>query len=143
MLCGSSSCSEACLFFSDDLLCLWLQSVQYDLQHDFVWVTDEADCLVVLALLQLASLWKCEDWVQGVGHSPVCQILLQIVVRGVITSSPPAWTSSAGMLLTPVDFPSFNDPPKGGRGCLMSPPCLESQGCHLIPLFYLLSCSSA
>ena len=29
------------------------------------------------------------------------------------------------------------------RGCLMSPPCLESQGCHLIPLCYLLSCSSA
>ena len=35
-------------------------------------------------------------------------------------------------------------PPKGGRGCLMSPPpCLESQGCHLIPLCYLLSCSSS
>ena len=34
-------------------------------------------------------------------------------------------------------------PPKGGLGCLMSPPCLESQGCHLIPLCYLLSCSSA
>ena len=29
--------------------------------------------------------------------------------------------------------------PKGGRGCLMSPSCLESQGCHLIPLSYLLS----
>ena len=27
-----------------------------------------------------------------------------------------------------------NSLPKGGRGCLMSPPCLESQGCHLIPL---------
>ena len=34
-------------------------------------------------------------------------------------------------------------PLKGGRGCLMSPPCLESQGCHLIPLCYRLSCSSA
>ena len=33
--------------------------------------------------------------------------------------------------------------PKGGRGCLMSPHCLESQGCHLIPLCYLLSSSSA
>ena len=32
---------------------------------------------------------------------------------------------------------------KGGWGCVMSPPCLESQGCHLIPLCYLLSCSSA
>ena len=28
-----------------------------------------------------------KDWVHGVGHSPVCQILLQIVVRAVITSS--------------------------------------------------------
>ena len=45
-----------------------------------------------------------EDWVRGIGHSPVCQILLQIVVRAVITSSPPAWTSSAGMLSTPAGF---------------------------------------
>ena len=50
-----------------------------------------------------------KDWVQGVGLSPVCQILWQIVVRVVITSSLPAWTSSAGMLLTPADFPFFND----------------------------------
>ena len=34
---------------------------------------------------------------------------LQIVVRTVFTSSPPAWTSSAGMLSTPADFPFFND----------------------------------
>ena len=27
LLCGAPSCSEACLFFSNDLLCLWLQSV--------------------------------------------------------------------------------------------------------------------
>ena len=31
---------EDMMFFGDDLLRLWLQSVQYDLQHDFVWVTD-------------------------------------------------------------------------------------------------------
>ena len=34
-------------------------------------------------------------------------------------------------------------PLNGGRGCLMSPLCLKSQGCQLIPLCYLLSCSSA
>ena len=34
-------------------------------------------------------------------------------------------------------------PPEGGQGCLISPPCLESQGCHLIPLYYLFSCFSA
>ena len=30
-------------------------------------------------------------------------------------------------------------PLKGSWGCLMSPPRLESQGCHLISLYYLLS----
>ena len=28
---------------------------------------------------------------------------------------------------------------KWGWGCLMSAPCLESQDCHLIPLYYFLS----
>ena len=50
-----------------------------------------------------------KDWVHGVGHSLVCKILFQIVVRAMITFSPPAWTSSAGMLSTPADFPFFND----------------------------------
>ena len=40
---------------------MWLQSVQYDLQHDFAWVTDEADYSVVLALLQVVFLGKCDD----------------------------------------------------------------------------------
>ena len=53
LLRGARSCSEACLFFSVDLLCLWLQSVQYNLQHDFAQVTDEAHRSVVLALLQV------------------------------------------------------------------------------------------
>ena len=49
------------MFFSDDLLHLWLQSVQHNLQHDFAWVTDEADRSVVMALLQVAFLGKCDD----------------------------------------------------------------------------------
>ena len=60
LLCDTPSCSEACPFFGDDLR-LWLQSVQYDHQHDFVWVTDEAYCLLVMALLQVAFLGKCDD----------------------------------------------------------------------------------
>ena len=56
LLCGALSSSEACLFFSDDLLRLWLQSVQYDLQRDFIWVTEEADRAVVLTLPQVAFL---------------------------------------------------------------------------------------
>ena len=50
----------ACLFFSDDL-CLWHQSVQYNLLHDFAWVTDEDDRSIVLALLQVAFLGECDD----------------------------------------------------------------------------------
>ena len=73
-----------------------------------------------LMMLIVRQFWHCfrlpflgsvliKDSVHGVGHSPVCQILLQIVVRMVFTSSPSAWTSCAGMLLTPADFPFFND----------------------------------
>ena len=42
-------CSSAMVFFR-----LQLQSVQYDLQHDFAWVADEAHRSVVLALLQVS-----------------------------------------------------------------------------------------
>ena len=74
MLCGTPSCCEACLFFSDDLLHLWLQSVQHDPQHDLAWVTDGADCLVVLALLQVFFLGKCDDLGLGPRGSPFsCQ----------------------------------------------------------------------
>ena len=71
MLCGAPTCSEACLFFSDDFLRLWLQSVQYDLQHDIAWVSVEADCSIVLALLQLPFLGRVmiKDWV---GLGPRC-----------------------------------------------------------------------
>ena len=54
-------CSVAWLFFRDDLLGLWLQSLQYDLRHDFAWVTDKVDHSVVLTLLQIAFLGKCDD----------------------------------------------------------------------------------
>ena len=43
-----------------------------------------------------------------VSHSPVFQILLQIVVKMSIMASPPAWTYSARMLSTPADFPIFS-----------------------------------
>ena len=61
LLCGAPTCTDACKFFSDDLLRLWLQSVQYDLQHVFARLTDEADGSVVLALLQVVFLGKCDD----------------------------------------------------------------------------------
>ena len=65
LLCGTPSCSEARLFFNNNLLHFWLESVQYGLKHDFAWVADEADCSVVLALLLVAFFVKCHD--QGLG----------------------------------------------------------------------------
>ena len=87
-----------------------LQSVQFDHRRDFLWVADEADCSEVLAVLQVAFLGRCYD--QGLDprgwHSPVCQVLLQIFMRAVMTASPPAWSSSVGRLSTPADFPFFS-----------------------------------
>ena len=53
------------MFLSNNLPRLWLQSVQYDLDHDFTWVAGEAYRSVVLALLQVAFLGKCDG--QGLG----------------------------------------------------------------------------
>ena len=54
------------------------------------------------------------------------------------------YCSSLHLLLVPTPSvglcPRWFAAPKGGQGCLMFPSCLESQGCHLIPLSYLLSC---
>ena len=49
------------------------------------------------------------DWVQRIGQSPVCQILLQTAARMLVTASPPACINSVGMLSTPADFPFFKD----------------------------------
>ena len=49
LLCCAASWSEACLFLSDDLFRLRLQSVQQDCQHNFARVTDEADGTIVRA----------------------------------------------------------------------------------------------
>ena len=106
MLCGAPSCFEACLFFSDDLLRLRFQSVQYDRQHDSAWMTYEADSSVVPALLQVAFLGACDD--QGLGQRGwPFSCLPDIVVIAVITGSPPVWTTYAGMLSTPADSSFF------------------------------------
>ena len=99
LLCSTVSCSKAGLFFSKDVLCLWLQSVKDGLQHDFTWVAD-------VRLPFFGSVMTI-DWVQGIGQSPVCQILLQTAARMLVTASPPACINSVGMLSTPADFPFF------------------------------------
>ena len=101
---------------------------------------DEADRSVVLTLLQVVFLGSVmtKNWVHGVGHSPVCQILLQIVVTAVITSSPPAWTSSAGLLSAPADFPSVIvlQPPLLCEGWGGHPLCLSGDSPVLMDLHW-------
>ena len=110
LFCGASSGSEPSLFFSNYFFSLGFKPIQDNVKHDFAWMTDEADSSVVLAELQAALLGSViiSDWVHGVGHSPVLQILLQIPVKTSIMVSTPAWTSSAGILSTPADFPFFS-----------------------------------
>ena len=48
---GAASCSKTRLSFSDDLLRLGFEPVEYDLQHGFTRVTREADCSISLAQL--------------------------------------------------------------------------------------------
>ena len=84
LLCGAPSCSEVCLFFSNDLVGLRLQSVHYDLQRGFAGVADEADrefwVWLCCRLPYLESV-IIKDCVQGVGHSPVCQVFLLLLLE--------------------------------------------------------------
>ena len=86
-----------------------------------------------------------KDWVHEVGHSPVCQILLQIVMKAVITSSEPAWTSSAGMLSTPADFPSSMivlKPPLLREGWGGHPLCLSEDSPVQMDLHWPCDCAA-
>ena len=53
---GASSSSESSLFFSNYFFSLGFKPIQDDFQHDFARMTDEVDCSVVLAELQVALL---------------------------------------------------------------------------------------
>lgn len=54
---GAPSCPKSKKFLSDDFFSLRFQSVQYDLQHHFAGVADEADRVVVLAHMYV-TLWE-------------------------------------------------------------------------------------
>ena len=60
LFCGAPSRSKTCLLFCNDLFCLWLESVQDDLQHDCTRMADKAAGSVVLAQLQVDFLWECD-----------------------------------------------------------------------------------
>ena len=64
-----------------------------------------------------------------VGHSPVFQNLLQIVVRMSIMAFPPAWTNSAGILSKPADFPIFSSLTAGSTSSLRIGSCSISGIC--------------
>ena len=54
LFCGASPCSEPSLFFSNNLFFLGFGPVQDDSQHDFTWMTDEANASLILAELYVA-----------------------------------------------------------------------------------------
>ena len=86
-----------------------------------------------------------KDWVHSVGHFPVCKMLMQIVVRVVITSSPPASTSSAGMLSTAADSLSSMivlQPPLLCEGWGGHPLCLSGDSSVLIDLHWPYDCTA-
>ena len=98
---GASFTAKISLLFGCDLLCLWFQSNQDDFQHCFACMTNEADGSVALSCrFPLSGSVMMSDCVQGVGHSPVRQISLQIlvVVSMSVTVSTPCFISSSGML---------------------------------------------
>ena len=61
LFCGASSGSESSLFFSNYFFSLGFKPIQDDFQHDFARMTDEADCSVVLAELQIALFRECNN----------------------------------------------------------------------------------
>ena len=77
LFCDASSGSEPSMFFSNYFFSLGFKPIQDDFQHDFARMTDEAYRSVVPAELQVALLGSViiSDWVHGVSHSPVLQIL--------------------------------------------------------------------
>ena len=61
LFCGASPGSEPCLFFSNILYSLGFEPVQDDFQHDFSWMTDEANGSVILAELYVVLLRECNN----------------------------------------------------------------------------------
>ena len=51
LFCGASPGSEPSIFFSNNLFSLGFQPVEDDSQHEFTWMTDEANGSVILAEL--------------------------------------------------------------------------------------------
>ena len=105
-------------------------------------MTDDAVRLVILTLLQVAFLRSViiKDLVHGVGHSSVCQIMMQIVLRAVITSSPPAWTSSAGscrLQLTSLSSMIVLQAPLLCEGLSGHPLCLSGESSVPMDLYWL------
>ena len=80
--------------------------VQYDLKHDFPWVADKADRSVVLALLQIAFLGKCDDQ----GLSPLGWPLSCVpdLVADCHECSEYCFSAYLDQSI-PDDFPFFND----------------------------------
>ena len=61
LFCGASFGSEPSLFLSNYFFSSGFELIQYDFQHDFARMTDEADSSIVLAELQVALFGECSN----------------------------------------------------------------------------------
>ena len=103
LLSCAPSCSEACLFFFDLLsLCfsLFRRILAWAYLDDWSdwWYSSFG---IVVGCLSLGEWWS------GIGHSPVCQILLQVMsyLSWLLLLPRPALK----VLSTPADLPFFSD----------------------------------
>ena len=74
LFCGAPPGSESSLFFSNYLFGFKL--IQDDFQHEFAWMTDEADSSVVLLELNVVLFRECNNqrlspWGRSFFYSPV------------------------------------------------------------------------
>ena len=83
-------------------------------------------------------------WGEKLGESPLMFSRLWLVLHGVCGASDCAGTTFSKNPSLDADFQvELWSRPQREAGNVMSTSCLESQGCHLIPLSYLLPHSSA
>ena len=96
---------------------------------------------LLLWSLKVLKTWSehcyCDGWKSSKHGLSTSSLMFENHEKMV--SALPFWCLKA--MKTVWALPFWWLTPEGRPGCLMSPPCLESQGCHLIPLFYPLSCS--
>ena len=97
------------MLFGNYRPCLGFKSVQdtFRMTARIIYEVRGLEVLVELYVSIFRSV-VINDWVYGVDHSPVLQILLQTFVNTSAIFLPPIWTRSVGILSTLANAPFFS-----------------------------------